>query len=467
MSEQSKRLWVGGARAITGVVIIGIAVVVSLALGSGLLPAPAVERGVVAVQVDIGQSSQTQVVCPGSFAELGVDPTQPTMSVPSGDTTTVVAGDPQNLAELNREIAGGTPPFEVAGRAGQPLAAAELQKVATPNLQGLVATACAAPAHEQWLVGGSTGLGVSTTLVLGNPFEVPATVVVTVFDQDGQLDQQKIAGVLVPAGSQRIVSINGYAPARDRFAVRVSSTGAAVTASLGVSHTVDIRSYAVDTVSRQLAPSTTQVFPGVQNVLAHDHGPTAEVQEVDEFPMVVRVLAPGGERGSAQIQAMMPDGTQETLGTVEFANLGVVDFAVPHWPEEAQGVVVTASAPIVAGIFGTADQAPEHDYAWFAPAPLLPADTNTAVALVPGGQLVLANPSSAEAEVTFDTGVRVTVPAGAAVVAPAEAVPNGSAELRSSAPITAGVRVVSGARIAGYPVLPAAEAATALTVYPR
>lgn len=514
----SKRLWVGGARAITGVAIIAAAVVVALALGSGILPVAGVERGVISVPVDTSRSAQNMVVCPGAFAELGADPTQPTKAVPSGEGVVQFAGNTLESVPLAREIEGGSAPFAISGVAGEPLAAVELQNVATPTLQGLVATTCVEPVHEQWLVGGTTELGANTTLVLSNPFSVPATVVVNVFDDKGQLDEQKIAGVVVPAKSQRIVSINGYAPATKSLAVRVTSTGAAVSASLAVGHTVDIRSYAVDTVSRQLAASQTLIFAGVKSATAHDHGPTGELGETDDFPVVVRLLAPASPRGTAEIVALMADGSRQKLGNAELEGQKVFDFVVEHWPEGALGVEVNSSVAVVGGVFASGDAPPEHDYAWFAPAPLLPEDTAVAVAVVTGGELVVVNPSTAAAEIEL-TGVAagtavvgneppssapgqtasetptptdgpasstpaapatpatpvapagpptiIKVPAGGAIVVPASALPNGAVTLKSATRVAAGVSVIAGAKIAGYPVLPGAQAAAQLIVYTR
>ena len=141
---------------------------------------------------------------------------------------------------------------------------------------------------------------------------------------------------------------------------------------------------------------------------------------------------------------------------------------MPTWPQDAQAVTIDATVPVVAGVLGTADAPPAHDNAWFAPAPALPADTKVAVAVVLGGQLVLVNTGDADASVEIEIeGVAkpntVTVPAGAAM--PVEA--RGQVWLTSSQPISAGVRVVSGPNIAGYPVLAPIERRAEITVFPR
>ncbi len=495
MTNEPKRLLRGGARAVTGVVILGASAAVALALGTGFVPLPTITAPVVALDVDTSQNAQVSLVCTGAFGELGADPSLPTEAITDGTTEVVVAGETSDRQELDRAQtsgeAKGSAPVVVTAPSGTPVAAAELQQVNTTNLFGFAASSCAEPTHDQWLVGGGTTLGQSTTLVLGNPADVPATVQVTLFNADGQIDAARTAGVLVPPASQRIVSLNGYAPGTERLVAHVESTGAAVTAALGISHTIDIRSYAVDTVTRQLAPSTQLVVPAVTNVGAHEHGPTGNIHEQDDFPVVVRVLAPGGAEGSATVRVLTADGVSESVSDIEVAGNAVTDVVIDRWPDDGQAVIIEATVPVVGGVFGSADVAPNHDYSWFAPAPLLSAGQDHAVAIVPGGELVIANPGSTDAEVSLtrqaapakddadggdDDGSNdaagssakpesrvVNVPAGSAV----SVATNGQFMLHSTEPVSAGVRIVSGAYLADYPVLAPLERHTNLTVITR
>ena len=467
MSEQSKRMLRGGARAVTGVAIIGASVAAAAVLGSGIVEVPTVERGVVSVAADTSQNAKFSLVCTGAFAELGADPSRPTAAIPSGTATAVVTGTPLEQSELAREIADGTAPLVVDGAADETLAAAQVQQVETTTLRGLAASSCAEPVHEQWLVGGGTTLGQSVTLVLGNPFEVPATVQVTLFDANGKVDSSRTTGVLVPANSQRIVSLGGYAPERESLAARVESTGAAVTASLGISQTIDIRSFSVDTVTRQLAPATSIVIPGVTNFSSDEHVHDGAAPDADPYPVRVRVLAPEAS-GTATVSAMKADGSSQSLGAIKFEAGAVTELEVPTWPKDAQAIAIEATAPVIAGALGTADAPPSHDNAWFAPAAPLPADTRVGASVVLGGKLVLANTGGADATVTLEIEgdpkkQTVTVPAGAAMPVAA----TGQVWVTSSQPISAGVRVASGANLAGYPVLAPIERRAAVTVFPR
>lgn len=464
MSERSNALLWGGVRATVGVLVIGVAATVAVALNT--IPLPAVERDTVAVTVDTLHGAEQALVCSGSFAELGADPNRPSVSLPTGIASVTVAGEISSMSELERTEAGGSAPAVLHAPAGDPLAAAQAQQVLTATLRGLTASSCAEPVNEQWLIGGATTLGISTTLSLGNASSVPATVQLTLYDENGAVDQTRTSGVLVPAGSERTVSLNGYAPGREHIAVRVVSTGAAVTASLGVAQAASLIPFAVDTVTRQLAPGTTLIVPGVTNISTHQHGP-GDAGEIDPYPVLVRVLAPAGETGSATVRAVMADGSSEQLGQLEFSGSAVAQLPVAHWPEEADAVVIESSAPVIAAVQGSADSGTEHDYAWFAPAPVLAADTPVAAPVVFGGSLVLVNPGAVDAVVRIDAGSgqprEVKVPAGGAVTAVAA----GPVTLTSSAPIAAGVRLAGGGDIAGYPILTGADRASAITVYPR
>lgn len=465
MSDRSRVLR-GGARAATGLVVVGVCAAAVLLLSQTELPA--VERAPIAVTVDSTQNTVRSLVCAGPFGELGADPSQPGVAMPTGSPAVAISGAPTEVGSLVRPEGGASSPLVIEAPADEPLAAAQIQAVSTETLSGAAASACAEPSNEQWLIGGSTMLGVSTTLSLGNPGSVPATVQISVYDESGPVDAVQTAGVLVAAGTMQTVSLNGYAPERERVAVRVISTGAPVTASLGVGQTSGISPFAVSSVTRQVDPETALVIPGVANRSDHGHGPS-DSGEGDDFPVAVRVLAPGGEEGRAQVRAVDASGGITDLGDIALSGASVGELLVPHWPEGAQAVMVSADVPVIAAALGSATVAEGHDYEWFAPAPVIAAEVSAAVPVVAGGELVVVNPGDVEAKLVIEQadggGAPRTqkLPAGAAAVvqAPADAL------LTSSVPVYAGVRYVSGGLIAGYPVLAPDPREGALTVYTR
>ncbi|WP_244301264.1 DUF5719 family protein [Leucobacter insecticola] len=365
MSEQS-RILRGSVRAIVGLLVVGVSATAIVLLGSVTLPA--VNREPLALAVDTTHNTDRTLVCAGSFSELGADPSRPGVAIPTSAPAVTVAGAASETSELARSEGGEGLPTVLKAPVNEVFAAAQIQAVQTETLRGVAASACTEPLNEQWLLGGSSTIGVSTTLSLANPGEVPATVQITVFDESGEVDAVQTAAVLVSPGTEQTISLNGYAPERERLAVRIVSTGAPVSATLGVGHLEGITPYAVDTVTAQAAPSKTLVVPGVANVSEHEQG-AGDVGEADLFGVEVRVLAPGGEAGTATARAIDAKGNATVLGEIQLASSGIGELYVEHWPEGANAVVIEADVPVIAGVLGSAQAGKERDYTWFTPAP--------------------------------------------------------------------------------------------------
>lgn len=456
----------GTARASVGLVIAVAAAGVVAMIGTAALPT--VEEPPPMVEVDTTQNSVLRLACSGSFSLLGADVDRPEVAVPTGEPTVTVTGQPDEVGELAREEGRAGLPAVFSARADQPLAAAQVQQVSAESGRGVVASACASPVNDQWLLGGDTMLGVATTLSLGNPGDVPATAQITVYDENGKVADREAAAVRVSPRSQVTVPINGYATDRERIAVHVASSGAPVTASLGVTHVIGLDPFAAAGVTRQTEPSKTLVVPGVANIEDRGDDPTHD-GDGDGYKVLVRVLAPGSENGEARVSAIDQQGKRTELGTIGMVGGAVAELEVQDWPEEANAVVIDADVPVIGGVLGSANSEQRHDYGWFAPAPELRAGTSAAAAVVRSGRLILTNVGEVDAEVEIaefgsDAKPRQkTVPAGAAVEvqAPQQAV------ITSSEPIHAGVRVQGEGDLDGYPILSESQREGALKVYVR
>ncbi|GAA2823808.1 hypothetical protein FB468_1793 [Leucobacter komagatae] len=464
--SKSEKFVRGGARALTGLAITGAAAVGVLLLGTVTLPT--VERAPHAVSVSTTQAGERNIVCAGAFAELGSDPSRPDVAVPVGEAGVLVSGDGElrTLAGGGEGGANASGARVLTGEAEASIAAVQSQKLSSPSLSGTVASTCVEPVNEQWLVGGGSTLGLSTTLSLGNASEVPATVQITVFDEAGEIDAVQTSGVIVAPNAEQIVSLNGYAPNRERLAVRVTSTGAPVAASLGVARVDGIVPVGASVVTRQLQPATTQVIPGVTNEDAHDHEaiPT-DTGPADRFPVLVNAIAPGETAGKASVFAIDAKGTRTALGELELEPRVVGSLAVEAWPHDATAVVVESEVPVFAAAEGAANSGETHDFQWFAPAPEIADGVATAAPIAQGGTLIVANTGAEAAEVTVEGGTAqtVSVPAGAAVAIPGD----GKRTITSTKPVHAGVRMLGSGSLAGYPVMPRAEHTGELTVYTR
>lgn len=453
-----------GIRAAVGAVVVAVAASAVILVSS--LDLPSIERHPVVLTTDTTQRTARTLVCDGGYAELGADPNYPDIAMPTGAPVLARAGAKPDARELSRATGGEGLPEVLTAQGDQPLAAAQLQQVSTETLNGAVASACAEPLNEQWLIGGGTGLGVTTTLNIGNPGAVPATVQVTVFDDQGEVARVQTAGVIVGPGTQHTVSLNGYAPDRERVAVRVSSTGAPVTAALSVGHRVGLESFGVSTVDRQAEPATHLVIPGVTNAAAGKQGPS-DAGEGDPYPVTVRAFAPGGTAAVATVRAFDARGHATALGEIEVAANGVGELTVNTWPEGASAVEVTSDQPVIAAVLGSGEKRSAHDYEWFTPAPVIAAGEAVAVPVVQGGVVVLVHPGEGTAEVTVTdakgkSNVSKLSPGSARTVK----VSNNST-ITATDDIYAGVRYTEGANLAGYPVLPPSQRDGTLTVYTR
>lgn len=462
--SDNNRLLRGGARAVTGLVVIGAAAAAVTLLGTVKLPEVSTKPA--AVTVDTTQKAQRTLACAGSFAELGADPEHPSTAVPQGFATVAVSGTGE-ASKLKRPSGGGDPTV-LRADAHETLGAAQIQSVKTENLRGSTASACAEPRNEQWLIGGSTAVGSATTLSLGNPGTVTATVKISLYDGEGPVAAIKTAGVILAPGTQQIISLNGYAPERDRIAVRVSSSGAPVTASLGVGQVSGINPFAVSSVTRQGEPEKHLVIPGIANQSNRKAGPS-DAGEGDQFPVIVRAIAPSGDIGKAKVRALDEAGRSTDVGELSLLAGGVAELTIKHWPAGANAMLIDSNLPIVAAVQGSVQHDDDHDNEWFVPAPEILPDAATAVPIVDGGKLVLVNPGAESATVRIadakekakTTEVRLNPGSATEVSAPPAAL------VTSDRSIHAGVRVLSNGDLAGYPVLPLDPRDGTLTVYSR
>lgn len=453
-----------GIRAAVGALVIAVAATAVVLVSAIDIPTVKVEP--VALESDTTQNTSRTLVCNGGFAELGADPAQPEVAIPIGAPSVTRAGAEPEARELTRPTGGPGLPAVLSAGGDEPLAAAQLQGVVTETLRGAVASACAEPLNEQWLVGGSTDLGVTTTLNVGNPGLVPATVQVTVFDQAGQVEAVQTAGVIVAPGTQATISLNGYAPDRARLAVRVTSTGAPVTAALSVGHRIGLASFGVSTVDRQAAPETRLVIAGIANAAGAKQGPS-DAGEGDPYPVIVRAFAPGAVAATASVRALDGKGHATDLGTIEIAPDAVGELRVATWPRGAAAIEVQADVPIIASALGSAERGEDHDYEWFTPSPEISAGDVVAVPVVQQGTVYVVHPGEGTVEVTVTNakGKAKTTELSPGSVR-AVSVPANST-MTASGEVFAGVRYLEGADIAGYPVLPTTQRDGTLTVYTR
>lgn len=339
-------------------------------------------------------------------------------------------------------------------------AAAGSATAASPDLIGFSASACRPPLAESWLVAGASTTGANDLVVLGNPGDVAATVQLSVYGAQGVTSPPSGAGIVVPAGGQRVIPLAGLALGEESPVVRVVATGAPVRASLQASLTRVLLPGGSDQAAPLAQASTSLVLPGVAVVTTAggDAGTLLRLLSPGaDASATVTVTAAGSSTPAEDPRALtLPAGTPTSL---DLSTLAPGTYTV----------AIEATQPIVGGAWSTTGFGEGADFAWYAPAPSFSTPGLVAVAPGAGAAVVIASgPADGPAQVTLTPQaggdpVTVTVPAGGSVSASVDA---GVYELVPDRPVHAAVSYAAPGALAGYPLWPADAAAGALTVLP-
>lgn len=461
----AKDVAVWGGRTAAGLVGLGVSAVV--VAGSVLWTPPTWSVTPAELVVEPEPASQ-YIVCPGPVLRLADDTGQnASTATPVGDPVVAwkaISGD-LDVTWLAQTDAG-TGGTRQAPRIGlvEPVdgeapnvSGAQSTRVdaVEGNILGLTSTACRQPSLRSWVIGGSTQLGRTSLLTLVNPSNVEATVTLELVGTTGQVDAPGLEGIVVPAGGQRIVPINGLAMGQEAPMIGVTSSGGTVAAFVQESIIRTLTPGGVDVTAAQ-TPSSELVIPAVRVA-----DPTAleaiGVSEIDlaDTLATLRLYAPNATEPVTATVAIVPLGSTvaEALaaGPIVDEDASATDSHAsgPTTPQASSltttltpGVVtelpivglaagdytfvVTADADLVGGVrASTIQQAavadgddPAVDFAWFQPADSLGTVAGVATAGIPSPRLYLANTGADEVTgtLTADDGTTTefTVAAGGA-----------------------------------------------------
>ena len=469
-------------RAGVGLGVTGATVAAIVVLGSVALPS--LELPPAAAQIDTASSATRILACAGSALELGGDPSQPLLGIPTG-VSEVTVHDAANAQttdvtfERESDAFNGAGPglgtgvaLEVGGDDAYAVAMSESEQVAATNLGGFMATQCIEPTNETWIVGGTTTVGSVTLLSFTNPGDVPATVFVRVFDSEGLVESLQSAGVVVPPMSQRTVSINGAAPERESLAVHVLSRGAKIVTTMQESLVEGLNPAGIDTIQGAEKPSTALVIPGITSAKV-EGVETVDEHGNDEAGHTLRLLAPGEEGGMVTVTGVDEGGATVPLVS-DYLQPGLVaDFPLEELTEEFSTVLVEAEVPVVGAVSAFAVGSGSEDIAWFAAAPLINREIPLAVPNGPSPTLTLYNPGDGVLTVQLVAGEgdqpeanqRVSIPAKASVRVPV--IPTGGYQLLTDAPVYAALAFEGDGVLSTFPVVPPLASADTVLVYTR
>lgn len=300
------------------------------------------------------------------------------------------------------------------------LHAAQLQNVASPLLNGLLATACQAPSPEHWLVGGDAATGRETLLILANPSTVSVTVNLEVFSEGGQVSAAGLSGISVAAGSEAIVPLSSLIPETKTFAIHAVSKSGAIAAWLQ-QRTVRGLLYAG---ADFIAPATTFeknfAIPGI--LIRGTADATALIaanSDYADLAPVLRVFNPSDK--PAKFTAQINGVAANAFGTViheTVAPKSVQDFQIESLANGDYSAFITSDQNITAAVrLARTDKTkkPNTDFTWLQAAEAFTGERQITVSSSGISKLTVANPNSKPASISVNS-TSYTVAANSSIV---------------------------------------------------
>ena len=376
--------------------LVGIGVSGAVVLGLCLIPFPVLAGSPLGELVNPTAATATRV-CPGPLLSVQTRDGDATAFVPFDAPFTVYSAMSEPLSAFSLAVAGdaqvdGLAPIVVTvppPTDGSPslLAGAQSQSVEREDMAGLAATNCLEPEAESWLVGGATDLGQSTLIRLSNPSETDSSAHIEVYGEKGRIAPSGSNDVVVPAGTEQVLSLAALAPDLAMPVVHVTSSGGSLVSTLQQTLVRTIVPSGVEVVEPGSPSNTTQVITGVRLVdMARFSDSEGGAVTSDEEP-AVRVLATSLEPSDVVVTTVASDGsTTEVKATL---NPGVVlQLPFNAVPDGMYTVIVSGTTPVVAAVRSVVP-------AGVNPAQPAPVSTSTATpGATPGATPATATPTS-------------------------------------------------------------------------
>ncbi len=468
-------------RILTG--LLGIALAAASVAAAGWLPLPTVTMTPPSATVTPAPVAQ-QRLCPGPILHLGGTSGQDTSTLSSSgqadvsyssSSGTVVRGTVASTDNISHTL-----PVVLtlpAENGDARLAGSQSQLSTAGDLVGFAAAACLEPGSETWLVGGATTTGRTTLITLSNISKVSATVDLGIYSEKGRIIAPGSTGIVVPASSQRVLPLAGFAPGMQSLVIHVLSHGGQVVANLQQSIVRTLDPGGVDIVAPTSAPSSTTVIPGI--VLSNTAARLARASApgYQDLQTVLRLfvpepVSPPSSDGSTQAKttvSIAPEGSPAagTSFSLTAAAGRVMDVPIDIPTDGNYTVTVTADRPLVAGVrVSTVGSSGATDFAWLAAASPLTGPSQLSVAVGPSPELHLVNSATAPVTVQLTSAAgssAVPIPAGSSTVVP---VTPGSYRLAGFSSLRAAVSYSGDGTISGFTLYPPQPAAKPITVYP-
>ncbi|WP_167132312.1 DUF5719 family protein [Paramicrobacterium chengjingii] len=406
------RIGAGAATAFGLAVLVGAALVVDL-------PHYSADASQTTVTPEAADQLRT---CPGSVLEVGKDAAAATALTPVGSPK-VVASDDEGISvdpswlkapDVNSDEHGPATLTLPTEASSDTMSGSQSQSVETDTLAGFAAAECQETSSEAWLVAGSTDIGRTSLVMLNNPSGVDATVDIAVTGENGPIDSPNGLGIVVEAGTQKVVSLAGIAPNTITPVVHVTSTGADIQSWVQQSSIRGLVPAGIEMAGRGADPSESTTIPGVQ---IYSGQPETSTQEYDDRRPALRVFSPSGK--PTHVSATITDESGKDVSTMEvdITKGAVGEYPLGDLPSGRYSIHVDASQPVVAAARTSVSEDKAGDFSWFASAAELETPFVVDAASGPGRSLVLHNASDTKAtveigteSVTIDTRASYTYP---------------------------------------------------------
>lgn len=428
-------------KASTGAV--GIAALVVGGYAVAFVPSPFSSSISVVTSVVAPDAVTRSIACSGDVQGYVGDSAE--ISAISGTRMLTTAG-----VSVDGLVMGETTNGSVVTRGGDSrvVAATEVAGVRSESVVGFLATECGDALNEQWLVGGSTTTGRDTIVTISNGSDVDARVDLEIWGSKGLVDAPGSRGIIIPPNSQRSYSVAGFAPDEPAPVVHLTSSGAAVWATL---HTTAVRGLVaggLDRVGPVAGPTTTVAFPILHIPSDENIGAVLGDSNYSDVVAALRFLVPGDTDAAVTI-TLDPHGDGESQVVTATITAGsTLDIPLSDLEEGDWSITIESEQPLVAaarvGFHDT--QSGITDIAWASAAP---AQIGTASVVVPGGSVLgITNFTGGEAIVSVLSGgvsTEVTLPARGTYRVPVVA---GLVTVTSTTEVSTGIFVTTAEGIA-------------------
>jgi len=283
------------------------------------------------------------------------------------------------------------------------LSVSQTQSIRVESASGLMGATCQPAGNEQWLVGAETLVGRESILILQNSTNLEAMADLEVFTDSGKLTGSGLAGLVVAANDFTVVPLASLAPKAKTLAIKVTSSGGAITAWVQQKTTRGLSNGGIDLISAQPTAATQLAIPGLfirgskvaENLIAAN-------PDYTDLIASLHIFVPGDVE--ANITAQVISSTPGAFGTVIKQTVAAQHsnrFALEGLTDGDYSVVVDSDQPIQAEVvFSRVAKSKTPDFAYLSPSPAISTRRSIVAPANALTRLSILNPTGEAATVT-------------------------------------------------------------------